>query len=142
VYCIKAFIDISMDLAHFQELEKRVGFQLPKHYKDFLLNYPQELKDLRLADYYFFADDVEWLAEIILAIPSHIFFPIGMDFGGNYFYLKRNGEDTCVYYFDHEEVEDEYATLDTILQPKYANLEEFKEFLIDVWGELLKYTLA
>jgi hypothetical protein len=127
-----------MDLNQLQDLENRVGFPLPKHYKDFLLNYPQELKDLRL-DTYFFANHVDWLVEIILAIPSHLFFPIGMDLGGNYFYLKRNGEDSCVYYRDHEEeVEDENATLDMIIQPKYANLEEFKEFLIDVWGELLK----
>ncbi len=64
-----------------------------------------------------------------------------MDFGGKFFFIKKTDLDETVYYFDHEdasELDSDEFYWDNILSPDHKNLDDFKNWLIDFYGDTVK----
>ncbi len=126
------------------KIEQSLLVILPDHYKNFLLHYPEELRELNFHKE-FFSEDSDWLIEInqLLskgAIPKDLY-AIGMDFGGNFFFIKKTDLDETVYYFDHEdasELDSDEFYWDNILRPDHKSLNEFKKWLVDFYGDTVK----
>jgi hypothetical protein len=140
-----AAIRETMTTNDIERIENELSIQLPKHYKDFLLHYPKDLLELKL-NKDFLSNDPEWIAEINKLIhkgkvPKE-FIAIGIDLGGNIFYIKNEPNNTYVYWVDHEEVEEDLSVRndliwESVLEKKYKDLNDFKIWLIEFWGEIL-----
>jgi hypothetical protein len=116
-------------------LEKELDVNLPNFYKSFLLNYPNELlyynrKRLNRKEKFF---KLEVLINIDDLRNNQLYFeefglneywPIGSDGIGNYYAVKKNGEDEHVYFIDHEVESDKSVSVLS------KNLEEFTTQLI------------
>lgn len=107
-------------------IETRLNIALPRHYREFMLDYPDVLKEARLdsgggkqespEDSYLLnsADAVieanEWLHEPgLMMLDSETepwddnYFVIGKDVGGNMWCVKRGNRSKSVWFYDHEE---------------------------------------
>ena len=116
-------------------LEKELDVNLPNFYKSFLLNYPNELlyynrKRLNRKEKFF---ELEVLNNIDDLRNNQLYFeefelneywPIGSDGIGNYYAVKKNGEDEHVYFIDHEVESDKSVSVLS------KNLEGFTTQLI------------
>ncbi|MER2999589.1 SMI1/KNR4 family protein [Pontibacter populi] len=137
-----------MNQEELSEIEESLGISLPRYYKDFQIQYPDELKAANFNEVYF-SEDPKYLVEInqfwkSMGLPSQ-FFAIGNDIGGNYFFINLSNNKEIVYYFDHEEAGEEETESNScesgktewgkVLNPEHQNLMEFKDWLLNFWGD-------
>ena len=123
------------------EIEKELDIILPEYYRRFQIAYPQQLIELKFNEEYF-SNDPKWLTEINSMIRSNVlfkdFFCIGMNGGGDSYFIKTNGYQELVYLMDHEEaseIDENELTWEKVLKIEHSNLNEFKDWLITSWGD-------
>lgn len=123
------------------EIENQLQIKLPTYYKDFQLNYPQELIDLKFNEE-FLSNHAEWLIKVNRLLSGgglpHEYFVIGM--GGDFYFIKRDENDQSVYSVDHEEAsesEDGGANWIDLMELQHKNLFDYKNWLIDFFGDYI-----
>ena len=94
-------------------LENKLNFKLPEHYKNFLLNFPNEINffnrsrinrkerifDLELSND---PENILRLNDYFDEFEQHDFFAIGEDGLGDYYCISKNEDDKRVYITNHE----------------------------------------
>jgi SMI1 / KNR4 family (SUKH-1) len=104
-------------------IESKLGVVLPAEYRDFMLTYPQSLREAKLVGDEESASDSFLFNDLTMVIehnkemrkpgllvtksetspwPDH-YFIIGADCGGNCWCIKLGSESRGVWFFDHEE---------------------------------------
>jgi hypothetical protein len=122
-------------------VEKRLGTEMPNAYREFQLNYPEQLIESKFNNEYF-TNDSSYLIEMNESfrgggLPKD-YLVIGNDIGGNYFFININGSDSSVYYLDHEEAsENGKSSWEEMLKVNNKDLNEFSDWLVEHWGEAL-----
>lgn len=126
-------------------IEKTFSITLPAFYKHFMVYEIYWLE--RAIENYTLCNNVEYIIEMNtwvtgLLDPDRHWpkdkFIIG-DLGGNFFLIDLYSGEETVFYIDHEDAPEEEIPeaeidWDTVIIPKYANLQEFKEWMLDYYG--------
>jgi hypothetical protein len=117
------------------KLEKAINKKLPKFYKDFLLQYPDDLINLgapyNTVSELHLPNTVDRLLEISdLVNPPQNVLIIGVDGLGNCYYILLENNDTEIYLFDHEapaflDEKQEVIDWEKSWSLVYNNLKEF-----------------
>lgn len=97
-----------LNIFEINRLESTIGKKLPDFYKEFLLNYPEELVELgapyNTVSELSLPNTVERLIEVSdFENPPENVLVIGVDGLGNCYYILLENEDTRIYQFDHED---------------------------------------
>jgi len=103
-------------------IENDLQITIPKFYKEFLFNYPDELlhynsKRLNRKEKFYELEVVNSLGNIrqnylyFEAFELNEYWPIGSDGIGNYYVVKQNGEDEKIYFVDHEVDRDKFVSI-------------------------------
>ena len=109
--------------ADVDRIESELGMKLPPHYREFVITYPQSLREAKFeykqepASASFLFDDPQQVIDYNRAMrePGLLvtngetapwpdeYFIVGKDVGGNYWCVDLTGRNKAVWFFDHEE---------------------------------------
>ena len=117
------------------KIEKELKINIPGFYKEFLINYPNELlyynsKRLNRKEKMYELEVVNNLEDIkqnflyFEAFEQNEYWPIGSDGIGNYYAIKQNEEDNNIYFIDHEVEKDKSASTSA------TNISQFIRMLL------------
>ena len=133
---------------NFDRISAELNIELPKFYKESILDYPfTALDELDFVEENL-ERDIEWILESNIELRENGFFgqswpknyfAIGHDGFGNYVFLSLRDNDKKIYFVDHDFLED----INLLEELEYApSMEEYiemcKEDQIDILGDDIK----
>ncbi|HMS66833.1 MAG TPA: SMI1/KNR4 family protein [Saprospiraceae bacterium] len=145
-----------------QELSRELGRELPSHYQEYLLNFPQEIANFKreflnaheLLTETYFRNSVESIIEVnkyFEVFELNHLIAIGDDGCGNYYAIKESELDHNVYFINHEGYLDKFINkyvnlnmenFDKLVAIEARSLEEYGIKIIQDSIEFYKYRIS